>query len=175
MLSQTDKEKAFSVFNLYAEGGLDDIDDLSPFTSLNNRNFTRAVAACGFKLEQQAVNNIFLTLETDSNEQPITEPSLRGTGTVNLRNWMKFYEKQLMKDVKESAIRENFERIVLAAGTEADTSGKSFIDKLKFRRFLTDYGQKMNDEEADAIIRECLPDENDRVYYEGYRSMLIDK
>ena len=108
--------------------------------------------------------NIFHNLETDSNEQPITEPTLRGTGTVNLRNWMKFYEKQLMKDVKESAIRENFERIVLAAGNEADTSGRSFIDKLKFRRFLTDYGQKMNDEEADAILRESLPDENDRIY-----------
>ena len=175
MLSQTDKEKAFSVFNLYAEGGLDDLDDLSPFTSLNNRNFTRAVAACGFKVSQQVVNNIFHSLETDSNEQPITEPSLRGTGTVNLRNWMKFYEKQLMKDVKETAIRDNFERILLAAGNEADTSGKSFIDKLKFRRFLTEYGQKMSDEEADAVIRECLPDENDRIYYEGYRSMLIDK
>ena len=65
MLSQTDKEKAFSVFNLYAEGGLDDLDDMSPFTSLNNRNFTRAVAACGFKLSQQVVNNIFQILHVE--------------------------------------------------------------------------------------------------------------
>lgn len=45
--------------------------------------------------------------------------------------------------------------------------------QVQFRRFLTEYGFKLSDEEADELVRECAP-KNHRIFYRQYRSMLVE-
>lgn len=45
--------------------------------------------------------------------------------------------------------------------------------QIQFRRFLTEYGLKLSDEEAEDLIRDCAPRQN-RIFYHQYRSMLVN-
>ncbi len=39
---------------------------------------------------------------------------------------------------------------------------------------MTRDGECLTDEEVEQLLRECKPDEEGRIVYEGYRRMLID-
>jgi hypothetical protein len=39
---------------------------------------------------------------------------------------------------------------------------------------MTKYGEKLSDEEAAEMVRECRPDSQGRIFFENYRRMLID-
>jgi|AntAceMinimDraft_5_1070358.scaffolds.fasta_scaffold71524_1 Ca2+-binding EF-hand superfamily protein len=39
---------------------------------------------------------------------------------------------------------------------------------------MTKYGEKLADDEAAEMVRECRPDARGRIFFENYRTMLID-
>jgi len=51
---------------------------------------------------------------------------------------------------------------------------EEFIPKDKLFEIMTKYGDKLTDEEAAEMVRECRPDEDGRIFFENYRTMLID-
>jgi len=51
---------------------------------------------------------------------------------------------------------------------------EEFIPKEKVFEIMTKYGDKLSDEEAAEMIRECKPDSQGRIFFENYRRMLID-
>eukprot|EP00903_Cladosiphon_okamuranus_P016717 g15409.t1 len=52
--------------------------------------------------------------------------------------------------------------------------GRPYILRAELQKILTTHGEALTDEEADELLRECRPDEEGRIVYEGYRRMLID-
>jgi len=74
-------------------------------------------------------------------------------------------------------IEEHFE--ALYEGTcefddQRDESGKKYILASELRRILTTLGQKLTDEEADELLRECTKNNSDRIFLEQYRAMLLN-
>lgn len=51
---------------------------------------------------------------------------------------------------------------------------EEYIPKAKLFEIMTKYGDKLSDEEATQMIRECKPDEQGRIFFDNYRTMLID-
>ncbi len=51
---------------------------------------------------------------------------------------------------------------------------EEFIPKDKLFEIMTKYGDKLSEEEAAEMIRECKPDSEGRVFFENYRTMLLD-
>jgi hypothetical protein len=51
---------------------------------------------------------------------------------------------------------------------------EEYIPKEKMFEIMTKYGDKLSEEEATELIRECKPDEMGRIFFENYRTMLID-
>lgn len=51
---------------------------------------------------------------------------------------------------------------------------EEYIPKDKLFEIMTKYGEKLTDEEAAEMVRECRPDESGRIFFENYRTMLID-
>lgn len=92
-----------------------------------------------------------------------------------------------LTDGQSEAIEHAFEAIYQGScpdDTNRDDSGRKFILASEFRRFLISLGDKMSDEDADMLIRECHPIyvENPtdgvrrgRIFLEQYRSLLLDK
>lgn len=52
--------------------------------------------------------------------------------------------------------------------------GRAYIARAELHKILTKDGEALTDEEVDELLRECRPDEEGRIAYEGYRRMLID-
>lgn len=52
--------------------------------------------------------------------------------------------------------------------------GRQYIARAELQKILTRDGEALTDEEVDELLRECRPDEEGRIVYEGYRRMLID-
>eukprot|EP00752_Nemacystus_decipiens_P001244 g1243.t1 len=52
--------------------------------------------------------------------------------------------------------------------------GRAYIARAELQKILTTDGEALTDEEVDELLRECRPDEEGRIVYEGYRRMLID-
>lgn len=52
--------------------------------------------------------------------------------------------------------------------------GRAYIARAELQKILTKDGEALTDEEVDELLRECRPDEEGRIVYEGYRRMLID-
>jgi hypothetical protein len=64
----------------------------------------------------------------------------------------------------------------LHAGTGQKVhSQRPYISALEFRKIMTTEGEKLTEEEAEEMLRECKPDASGRIFYEGYRRMLIDQ
>lgn len=59
-------------------------------------------------------------------------------------------------------------------GSGGGSSGRSYIARAELQRILTQEGEALTDEEVDELLRECRPDDEGRIVYEGYRRMLID-
>lgn len=52
--------------------------------------------------------------------------------------------------------------------------GRPYVARAELQKILTRDGEALTDEEVDELLRECRPDEEGRIVYEGYRRMLID-
>lgn len=52
--------------------------------------------------------------------------------------------------------------------------GRPYLLRAELQKILTTDGEALTDEEVDELLRECRPDEEGRIVYEGYRRMLID-
>lgn len=60
-------------------------------------------------------------------------------------------------------------------GNEAGRSnGRPYVQRAELQKVLTREGEALTDEEVDELLRECRPDDEGRIVYEGYRRMLID-
>lgn len=55
-----------------------------------------------------------------------------------------------------------------------DSRGRPYVARAELQKILTREGEALTDEEVDELLRECRPDEEGRIVYEGYRRMLID-
>lgn len=58
--------------------------------------------------------------------------------------------------------------------SDNDRHGRPYIARAELQKILTRDGEALTDEEVDELLRECRPDEEGRIVYEGYRRMLID-
>lgn len=58
--------------------------------------------------------------------------------------------------------------------SENGRHGRAYIARAELQKILTTDGEALTDEEVDELLRECRPDEEGRIVYEGYRRMLID-
>ena len=52
--------------------------------------------------------------------------------------------------------------------------GRPYMLRAELHKILTTDGEALTDEEVDELLRECRPDQEGRIVYEGYRRMLID-
>ncbi|CAN0460334.1 unnamed protein product, partial [Scytosiphon promiscuus] len=52
--------------------------------------------------------------------------------------------------------------------------GQPYVTRAELQKILTREGEVLTDEEMDELLRECRPDDEGRIVYEGYRRMLID-
>lgn len=52
--------------------------------------------------------------------------------------------------------------------------GQPYVTRAELQKILTQEGEVLTDEEMDELVRECRPDDEGRIVYEGYRRMLID-
>eukprot|EP00904_Undaria_pinnatifida_P009832 jgi/Undpi1/597/HiC_scaffold_10.g04061.m1 len=54
------------------------------------------------------------------------------------------------------------------------SGGEPYVTRAELQKILTREGEVLTDEEMDELLRECRPDDEGRIVYEGYRRMLID-
>jgi Ca2+-binding EF-hand superfamily protein len=91
-----------------------------------------------------------------------------------------------LTDGQTEAIEHAFEAIYQGScpdDTNRDDSGRKFVLASDLRRFLISLGDKLSDEDADMLIRECHPIyvesaegvRKGRIFLEQYRSLLLDK
>lgn len=51
---------------------------------------------------------------------------------------------------------------------------RPYVTRAELLKMLTREGEALTDEEVHELLRECRPDEEGRIVYEGYRRMLMD-
>ena len=84
----------------------------------------------------------------DEVQQLINELDLDGNGTVDFPEFS-FIMQRKMQDCKEE-IREAFQVF--------DKDGSGFISAAEIRLYLTNFGQKLTDEEVDELIKDAAVD-----------------
>lgn len=57
---------------------------------------------------------------------------------------------------------------------QPSSGGRPYVTRAELQKILTREGEALTDEEVDELLRECRPDDEGRIVYEGYRRMLID-
>lgn len=103
-----------------------------------------------------------------------------GSGFITVSEWIKFYADKMQFEVDEDEVLQSFIGLWQqpTAGHPEETclryEGEEYITKEKLFEVMTKYGDRLTDEEAAEMIRECNPDEEGRIFFEKYRTMLID-
>jgi Ca2+-binding EF-hand superfamily protein len=90
----------------------------------------------------------------------------------SLQSWQQFEVDE--KELLNSFIGLWQQPTALHPETSQRYEEEEFIPKEKLFEIMTKYGDKLTDEEAAEMIRECNPDEVGRIFFENYRHMLID-
>mmetsp|Transcript_9248 Transcript_9248/g.9325 ORF Transcript_9248/g.9325 Transcript_9248/m.9325 type:complete len:286 (-) Transcript_9248:23-880(-) len=165
LLSQDESKRAEDVFDL-----------CNTFNEqhLNKDQFAHALAVLGQKADEKKVKELYAS-------------------AADSLNVMAF--KQILSQLRSEAdsdrnakVEEAFEALFSGtckdADRQKDTSGRKFILVKDLRLVLTTYGDKLSDEEADELIRECHPEPGDegdktdeglrRIFFDNYRAMLLD-
>jgi len=166
VLSDKEEHRAKEVF-----GVCDTFDE----GHLNKDQFAHALAMLGYQFDEKRVKELYQQASTDS---------------LKLGAFIEILSKLRTQDDDElnQKVKEAFED--LFAGTckdpdrQKNSAGDKFILVKDLRLVLTTKGDKLTDEEADELIRECCPqpgddgdktDEGDkRIFFDQYRAMLLD-
>ena len=83
-----------------------------------------------------------------------------GNGTLDFEEFLGFMARK-HKDGIES------EEDMKEAFRVFDTEGNGFVPAEKLKHMLTSMGEKLNDEEMDAMLKECGMDSDGQINYEG--------
>lgn len=70
--------------------------------------------------------------------------------------------------------REQQQQLHSNRDSEHHGRGLPYVARAELHVILTRDGECLTDEEVEQLLRECKPDEEGRIVYEGYRRMLID-
>ena len=140
---------------------------------LNAEQFATALAMLGFVVKFEEVK--MLMNKADVN-------------TANKDFLVETYSSLRLKGVNPgdlSRLKDNF--LALYYGTcdddsQVDETGNKYLLASDLRKVLTRQGDKLSDEEADELIRDCSPvytimpsgKKVGKIYFEHYRAMLID-
>mmetsp|Transcript_23071 Transcript_23071/g.47179 ORF Transcript_23071/g.47179 Transcript_23071/m.47179 type:complete len:236 (-) Transcript_23071:48-755(-) len=101
------------------------------------------------------------------------------SGSIDINEWIGFYAGAMQSDVDEKELLDSFIGLwQQPTQNHPETCQRydeeEFIPKEKVFEIMTKYGDKLSDEEAAEMIRECKPDSQGRIFFENYRRMLID-
>ncbi|KAL4237343.1 Calcineurin subunit B [Mactra antiquata] len=94
----------------------------------------------------------------------LNEVDVRGNGTLDVNEFLKLMASQMNVGDPAEEIREAF-RVF-------DKDGKGFISEGELRHIMTNFGEKLTDEEVDKMIKEAEIDGDDQVNYEEFVAMM---
>lgn len=137
---------------------------------LTLEQFGHALALVGFVESSDIVRKIFLDATTDAMDFSTF------TSVLSRMRIFRLAEDQL------SRIQVCFDALydgTCPMDTQRDKSGRKYILASDLRMLITNRGEnKMSDEEADMLIKECHPiyenPHEGKIFFEQYRSMLLD-
>lgn len=166
ILSDKEIERANEVFKIcdaFKEG------------HLNKDQFAHALAMLGYQFDEKKVKELYQRASSDS----LTEAAF----TDILSKLRMQDDDELNQKVKE-AFEDLFAGTCKDPDRQKNSAGDKFILVKDLRLVLTTKGDKLTDEEADELIRECQPqpgedgDKTDegmkRIFFDQYRAMLLD-
>lgn len=137
-----------------------EVSDEHKLGVLGRRQFARALASLGMKVSVEQALLWFEATDIDKDE------------LINLDEFIIFYWKTMHQKLSEEVIEKNFED--LWKGTNANTAeGHKFIPATKFREIMTTVADKLTDEEADEMLRDCKADQEGRIFFQNYMNMLL--
>ena len=85
-----------------------------------------------------------------------------------------FYLDSLQGSFKEDVLLGHWNS--LHAGTGAKMfNHKAFISTIEFRKIMTSEGERLTEEEVEEMLRECIPDEEGRIFYGRMILLLLRK
>ena len=103
---------------------------------------------------------------TDSDlQEMIDEVDIDDNGTINFREFLTMMSRRMKDADCEEEIREAFRAI--------DKDGNGFISAAELRHFMSNLGEKLTNDEVDAMIREADMDGDGQVSYEEFIAMMI--
>jgi len=145
-----------------------DVCDVNKDGCLQLPEFMNCLSIMGKRLSMVEAQAYFNQIIGESDYDDITRD-----------DWIHFYANFMQLDVDEKELYESFmglwkEPTANFPGTGEIHEGEEFIPHEKLYEIMTKYGDKLTAEEAVDMIRECHPDENGRIFFENYRSMLIE-
>ena len=134
---------------------------------LNFSDFMKCLSVMGKKVTKREAQKFFEAMDEDK------------SGFISLDEWVSFYANNMQFEVDEKELLNSFiglwqQPTAQHPETNHRFEEEEFIPKEKLYEIMTKYGEKLTDEEAAEMIRECNPDEVGRIFFENYRHMLID-
>ncbi|KAL1422440.1 hypothetical protein MTO96_022306 [Rhipicephalus appendiculatus] len=94
----------------------------------------------------------------------IAELDVDGNGTVDFPEFLALMSKKARTTNTEEEIREAFKVF--------DRDGKGFIPAAELRHVMTTLGEKLTNEEVDAMIREADVDGDGQINYDEFVSLM---
>jgi len=94
----------------------------------------------------------------------INEVDKDGTGVVSFPSFLYVMAKKLSDEEAEDEIREAFKVF--------DGDGNGFINRMELRHVMMNLGEKMSEEECDALVDEADIDGDGSINYEEFYGMM---
>jgi len=90
----------------------------------------------------------------------ITEVDTDGNGTIDFNEFVQLMGRKMKETDTEEELREAFKVF--------DKDGNGFISAAELRHVMTNLGEKLTDEEVDAMIKEADTDGDGQVDYNEF-------
>lgn len=103
------------------------------------------------------------------------EVDVDDSGEVTRDEWVGFYTKKMQPSVDEEAIERAWDDLHRGCQSKYDENDDAYVEAGELRHILVTFGDRLSNDDGDLAVRECLPDGKKRIYYEGYRGMLLDE
>ncbi len=129
--------------------------------------FMKCLAVMGKRVTKAEAFDFFEAMDEDK------------SGFITIDEWVGFYANKMQFEVDEKELLDSFIGLWQQPTAEHPETcqryeEEEYIPSKKLFEIMTKYGDKLSDEEAADMVRECKPDEQGRIFFENYRTMLID-
>jgi len=116
---------------------------------------------------ESVMRNLGKNINEDELSEMIDKININDNGKIDLSEYLRIILQKMQDNQTEEEIYEAF--------TQFDEHGTGFISANKLREIMTNYSEKINNEEIDEMIREANVDNNGQINYNSFVKMMFPK